>query len=77
MDCGMWVWREGGVVGESVHNARMSDLYVLNRPLVEVAGRTMLTVIASVEVVAFFDLAVTSNLGARGARRRRRRTSQQ
>ena len=54
MDCGMWVWREGGVVGESVHNARMSDLYVLNRPLVEVARRTMLTVIALVEVVAFF-----------------------
>ena len=48
-----------------LHNARMSDLYVLNRPLVEVARRTMLTVIASVEVVAFFfDLAVTSNFGS-------------
>ena len=33
MDCGMWVWREGGV-GESTIYI-MSDLYVLNRPLVE------------------------------------------
>ena len=41
MDCGMWVWREGGVLSGKaydLHNARMSELYVLNRPLVEVAS---------------------------------------